>query len=42
LAKPGVVPLPGATRGTQVTANARALAVRLSGDELAALDAAHA
>jgi aryl-alcohol dehydrogenase-like predicted oxidoreductase len=40
LAKPGVIPLPGATRGEQVTANARALAVRLSADEIAALDAA--
>jgi aryl-alcohol dehydrogenase-like predicted oxidoreductase len=40
MAKPGVIPLPGATRGAQVTSNARALEVRLSGDEVAALDAA--
>lgn len=40
MAKPGVIPLPGATRGAQVAANARALSVRLSADEIAALDAA--
>jgi aryl-alcohol dehydrogenase-like predicted oxidoreductase len=40
MAKPGVIPLPGATRGEQVTANARALTFVLSADEIAALDAA--
>ncbi|MDX2167471.1 MAG: aldo/keto reductase [Deltaproteobacteria bacterium] len=42
LAKPGVIPLPGATRGAQVTANARALSVTLSDGEIAALDAVKA
>jgi aryl-alcohol dehydrogenase-like predicted oxidoreductase len=40
LAQPGVVPLPGAKNGEQAAGNARALAVQLRDDDLAALDAA--
>jgi len=40
LAKPNVIPLAGATRGAQVTANAHALAAVLSAAEIAALDSA--
>ncbi|MEO8601934.1 MAG: aldo/keto reductase, partial [bacterium] len=42
LAKPGVIPLPGATRGLQVTINAKALYVGLGADEVEGLDAASA
>lgn len=42
LAQPGVMPLPGAKTGAQAAENARALAVRLSDAQLAALDAASA
>jgi len=40
LAKPGVVPLPGAKTGEQAARNAKALEVMLSAAEVAALDAA--
>jgi aryl-alcohol dehydrogenase-like predicted oxidoreductase len=40
LAKPGVIPLPGATRGMQVTSSARSMQVTLAAAQLAALDAA--
>ncbi len=42
LAKPGVVPLAGAKSGEQAARNARALAVQLSDEEMATLDAASA
>jgi len=38
LAKPGVVPLAGAKTGAQATRNAKALALALGDDEIAALD----
>lgn len=38
LAKPGVVPLVGVKNAQQARANARALAIRLTGDEIAELD----
>ncbi len=40
LAKPGVVPLPGAKTAEQAAGNAKALDVRLDGTEIARLDAA--
>jgi len=40
MAKPGVIPLPGATRGEQAGRNAKALHVNLSAADVAALDAA--
>ena len=40
LARPGVVPLPGAKSGEQAARNARALTVELTAAEIAALDAA--
>jgi len=42
LAKPGVVPLPGAKTGEQAARNARALAVALSAADIATLDAVSA
>ena len=40
LAKPGVIPLPGAKTGVQAANNAKALDVKLSDQEMAQLDAA--
>jgi aryl-alcohol dehydrogenase-like predicted oxidoreductase len=40
LAKPGVIPIPGAKTGSQATGNAAALRVTLGDDEIDRLDTA--